>query len=236
MPELTNSTALVETIRYDDALQMRNTLDEDHMQDLIDAFKSGEEIPPVELFEDEDGVRWIGDGNHRFKAAQFAGIKAIPARILPGGRPAAFRRALGANAEHNALRRTNSDKRKAVKMALNSHNAIFGTDKIKNVAVAEVCAVAESFVRKIRKELEEKDPHAKPKDPLGREPEQIFMDFYFGKRGGLIPRLRYSMDSPDYAGIDRQHWAAVVDELGQILRKAEERAGLMVGANRRHNK
>ena len=133
-------------------LQMREEIDHTHVDDLKGHL---DELPPITVFQDGEFDRYfIGDGWHRFLAHKLSNKKQIKADIRPGGKDAALRHSLGANAEHDALRRTNRDKRKAVKIALKSHSAIFGTDKIKNVAVAELCKVAESFVRKVRKELE----------------------------------------------------------------------------------
>lgn len=134
-------------------LQMREEIDHTHVDDLKEHL---DELPPITVFQDGEFDRYfIGDGWHRFLAHKCSDKKSIKADIRPGGKAAALRHALGANSEHNALRRTNRDKRKAVKIALKSHSAIFGTDKIKNVAVAELCRIAESFVRKVRKEIEE---------------------------------------------------------------------------------
>jgi uncharacterized ParB-like nuclease family protein len=133
-------------------LQMREDIDHTHVDDLKETLS---ELPPITVFTNEEtSMYWIGDGWHRFLAHKNSNQKQIKATIHPGGREAALKHALGANAEHNALRRTNRDKRKAVIACLKSHSAIFGTEKIKNVAVADQCKVAESFVRKIRKETE----------------------------------------------------------------------------------
>lgn len=164
---------------YETDTQLREDIDHTHVDDLKDYL---DDLPPITLFQGDDGAYNIGDGWHRYHAFANSNRREIPAIVHPGGKAAALRYALGANAEHNALRRTNRDKRKSVLACLKSHSAIFGTEKIKNVDVAEVCKVAESFVRKIRKEQEKSstpDPSnpSHPSDPAtGADPQQDFFD------------------------------------------------------------
>ena len=155
-PELVQIGLIVETVI--DELQMREDIDSQHVDDLKDCL---DDLPPITVFADDirnspSAIRYfIGDGWHRFLAHKLSSKKQIKAIVHPGGKDAALRCALGANAEHNALRRTNRDKRKAVERALKSYNTILGSGKIKNVSVAELCKVTEGLVRKIRKEMED---------------------------------------------------------------------------------
>src|SRR5688500_11393353 len=55
---------------------------------------------------------WLADGFHRVASAELAGAGDLPADIRPGGRRAALRFALGANAAHG-LPRTREDKQRA---------------------------------------------------------------------------------------------------------------------------
>lgn len=145
-------------------LQIRCENDPDQIDNIKEALAAGEKLPPIVLFYDKsDKKYYIGDGWHRYYAYRETKSKdSILAEVRNGTRQSAMVYALGANANHG-LRRTNADKRNAVEIALKSHNAIFETNKIKNVAVAELCKVAESFVRKIRKEQAETSIKPEPK-------------------------------------------------------------------------
>lgn len=135
----------------DTDLQIRCENDPDQIDNIKEAIEKGERLPPIVLFQEHNEKFHIADGWHRYYAHREKKTKTIEAYVHEGTKEDALKYALGANANHG-LRRTNQDKRNAVLIALKSHNAIFKTDKIKNVAVAELCKVAESFVRKIRKE------------------------------------------------------------------------------------
>jgi ParB-like chromosome segregation protein Spo0J len=62
-------------------------------------------------------TRWAADCFHRVRAAETAGLDAVPAIQLNGTRRNALLRACGANATHGA-RRTNADKRQAIETLL----------------------------------------------------------------------------------------------------------------------
>lgn len=108
----------------------------------------GYHFPPVVAFWDEsEGTYFLGDGWHRVFAAQAAGLSEVPAIVAPGGRGEALRYALKANANHG-LPRTNADKRKCVRKALEL--APEASDR----GIAEMTAVSRAFVGKVRRELE----------------------------------------------------------------------------------
>lgn len=232
MPKSRIVTIPVSQLFFDQELQMREGFDEDHLEALISHIKAGGELPPIKVFpaQGSDPIGrngehyYIADGNHRGMAHRRAGVDLINVEQMTGGRSAALKHALGANAEHNALRRTNRDKRKAVFCALNSYSTIFGETKIKNVAVAEACRVAESFVRKIRLEL--KGEKKKRIDGKSRDAEQLFLNLFFNKRRGAIPQLKEQLESPDFAQISQDKWAELHGELKALTEMAEERAGL----------
>lgn len=141
----------INTIIEDIELQMREDIDFDHVDSLKEHL---DELPPIELYEDSTtGKYYIGDGWHRFLAHKLEKKKTIRAIIHLGGRKAAILRAIGANAEHNALRRTNRDKRKAVIFALKSYSTIFSDSKISAREIARACRVTHPFVLKIQKEV-----------------------------------------------------------------------------------
>jgi uncharacterized ParB-like nuclease family protein len=132
-------------ISADAATQMRVDMDDDQVANCEEAYRAKAAIPPIDVFEG-DGTYYIGDGWHRYHGARRAGLKNIAANVWPGGRPAAIKHALGANATHG-LRRSNSDKRKAVRVALGEF------PDLSNRAIAEMCKVSDPFVSKLRPEV-----------------------------------------------------------------------------------
>ena len=138
----------VSDIRLDGNTQMRVTLVTDTIREYSDEMHAGVEFPPVIVYHDGTDY-WLADGFHRVHAAPLAGRASVLANIYEGTDRDARRHAMGANADHG-LRRTNSDKRNAVEMALADEE----WSKLPNTEIAKMCAVAESFVRKIKQEHE----------------------------------------------------------------------------------
>jgi hypothetical protein len=150
-------------------LQMREDIDHTHVDELKECLS---ELPPITVFADEEtsSQYWIGDGWHRFLAHKLTNKKEIAAIVHPGGKAAALKHALGANAEHNALRRTNRDKRKAVKIALGAYNTH------SNREIAKLCRVTEGLVRLVKKELEVATVDTNSSGSGKQKPSQI--DFF----------------------------------------------------------
>lgn len=105
----------------------------------------GDAFPPVELFRDETGALWLGDGVHRVEAARKNGFTTIAARVSEGGRLAALRHAAGANESHG-LRRTNEDKRRAVTMLLDDPEMAQLSDR----QLAELARVSHPLVAEVK--------------------------------------------------------------------------------------
>jgi len=98
---------------------------------------------------------WLADGFHRYYAAQQTkGRSSVACDIREGNLEDAQNFALSANSRHG-LRRTNEDKRHAVRAALSMKR---WEDK-SNAMVAEACGVSDRFVAKIRKEIESSTPN-----------------------------------------------------------------------------
>lgn len=189
----------IDRIITDNALQMRaDGIDIDFADTLADVLQADQQaqLNPVTAFSDEreDGLWYfLGDGNHRNTAYKFAGRKSIPAVVCPGGRDAAWRFALGANADQQAKPRTRKDARKAVQEAI--MHCIFSKPKkerLSQVEIAEICKVNQSTVSRIYKELS-KSSVSTGKDgksyPAAKAPEQL--DFY-----GIL--------SKEWAVVDKQ--------------------------------
>lgn len=106
----------IDKIRRDGGTQIRVALDENTLKDYGDSMLDGANFPPVEIFYDGADY-WLGDGFHRVVASEMAGFKDIFANVRPGTRRDAILHGVGANSQHG-LRRTNADKRRAVRVLL----------------------------------------------------------------------------------------------------------------------
>jgi len=136
----------------DTSIQCRASVDIVTVNAYAESMGEGDEFPPVDLF--TDGERfWIGDGWHRIMAADMIGAKHIEADVSEGGRAAALKAALKANAVHG-LRRTNADKRRCVEVALQEFGGLSSR------AIAEMCGVSNHMVDEIRPKAMGENPNA----------------------------------------------------------------------------
>ncbi len=133
-------TVLRSLIQMDPEIQPREKIDLEVVRQYREEMEAGDEFPPPILF--YDGERyWPGDGFHRILAQE--GKEHIEADVRPGTRKDARLFACGANATHG-LRRTNADKRRAVKMALEE----MGEESDR--AIAKHCGVSQPFIGMVR--------------------------------------------------------------------------------------
>jgi hypothetical protein len=100
---------------------------------------------PIDVFSDVQSY-YIGDGWHRFMAAAKAGLTVVPCTMHTGGEREARLFAAGAN---KGLRRTQSDKRRAVEIMLNDPEWCDWSDG----KIADHCGVTQPFVSKVRAEF-----------------------------------------------------------------------------------
>ena len=103
-------------IQVNPALQCRTGLDSGAVDDFAEAYRRGENLPPVDLY-DVGGELVPVDGFHRIAAASLSGLETVRANIYKGDMTAAAWHAAGANRTHG-VRRTTADKHKAVEAAL----------------------------------------------------------------------------------------------------------------------
>lgn len=184
-------------IEKDMALQIRCQNDVDQIDNLCAAIEEGHDIPPVDLFWDETAKRYfIGDGWHRILAYEQRGWEDIPAIVHQGGRPAALKHALGANASHG-LRRTNKDKRRAIEIATSEF------PRLSNVAIAELCKVTDKTVARYRPQTEEKllgkDGKERPANLPKQAPAQIdFWEVLRDDYGSALNKVRLIWRSDDF--------------------------------------
>ena len=134
----------LDAIELDVSIQCRAHIDTAVVNEYAEAMTDGATFPPIMLFA-ADGKHYIGDGWHRVMASKQIGALGIPATVEPGGRAAALKYALGANALHGH-RRTNADKRRAVEIAIREF------PKVSTAVLASMCGVSRPFVDGLRQQ------------------------------------------------------------------------------------
>lgn len=135
----------LKAIRLNAGTQTRAHIDDATVAEYAEAMERGDRFPPVVVFQN-NGDFIMADGFHRFRAASRARLTHLYAEIRQGTRRDALKFALAANHKHG-LRRTNADKRHAVRMAL----AEFGN--LSDRLLAEMCCVSQPFVGNVRQQL-----------------------------------------------------------------------------------
>ena len=138
-------------IRIDLGTQARRETNDETVQEYAELMESGVIFPSCSVFFDVETQQYImADGFHRL----LAHLKAKPNDAIVvdqylGNVEDARWFAIGANRSHG-LKRSNEDKRNAVKMALLHENGVGKSNR----SIAEHVGVHEKSVRNIRQELE----------------------------------------------------------------------------------
>ena len=131
-------------VRLDGGTQVRVDLYvDDVVQSYADAIEAGEELPPIDVVDDGDNL-WLVDGYHRHAAHLRLRRAVISARVTRGTREDAQWLAAAANADHG-LRRTNADKRAAVRLALANPRAA----KLSISQIAKHCRVSRQLAEDV---------------------------------------------------------------------------------------
>lgn len=151
----------IEEIQQERNLQMRVRLDDDTVREYASRMvapktghvedKEGVQFEPIELVESDSGTLYLVDGWHRLEAAKKKKIKKFQARIKPGNRKRALELSLIANARHG-LRRTRSDKQRAIRSALNDDEWVKRSDGW----IADMCGVSQPTVSALRRQMVDK--------------------------------------------------------------------------------
>jgi ParB-like chromosome segregation protein Spo0J len=169
---------------------MRVELSEATVQEYADLYQEGKDLPPIRVIYDGSNY-WLYDGFTRWHARRRAGLATIPCEITEGTQRDAVLLACGANAEHG-LKRSNADKRKAVETLLADKQ----WGKKSQRWIADMCAVSETYVRKIISEsganvrtsdaVEGTDGKVYPakKKPSQTPAQQQVKDFFSGNSDG----------------------------------------------------
>lgn len=133
-------------IRRDGGTQPRAYIDDQTVENYAESLTEGEALPPIVVFYDGTDY-WLADGYHRYYAAEKLTWKTYPCEIHQGTRRDAVLYSVGANSVHG-LPRSNGDKRRSVETLVKDEE----WGKWSNCEIARRCAVAESFVRKVKGE------------------------------------------------------------------------------------
>ena len=138
-------------IIFDAGTQARVRTDIKTCQSYIESMKDGVEFPPLDVFNDGTSPKYVlGDGFHRLQShCSFRPNEPIKCRVHLGTVSDAIIFAAGANATHG-FRRSNEDKRKAVKMILLEPQCVTWSDR----KIADHVQVGKTLVFNVRTALE----------------------------------------------------------------------------------
>ena len=134
-------------IRMDGGTQPRAALNSHAIEEYATAMTSGTMFPPIAVFYDGENY-WLADGFHRVSAASTAGLEVIECDVHQGTLEDAQWYSFSAN-KANGLRRTNNDKQRAVKAALQHPRSA----ALSNSEIARHCGVTTPMVGKWRDHL-----------------------------------------------------------------------------------
>lgn len=134
-------------IRTDGGTQPRSEIDMGVVAEYAEDMKRGENFPPVQVMYDGQDY-WLYDGFHRLRAAEKLGHGGIEAEVHQGTKEDAQWASLAANKRHG-LRRSQADKRRAIKRALKGWG-----EKKSNNQIAQHIGCSDRTVGKYRRELE----------------------------------------------------------------------------------
>lgn len=144
----------LELFKDDPKLQMRLDLDEDGIERMAEAYKDGEDFPPIEaVYDDKEKEYYLYDGHRRCKAAALAGYTSLVCILRHGTYRDAQLLAIAANQQHDKVgrSRTRQDKRRAVERLLNDSEWCKWSDS----KISEFVGVSHGLVGLVRRELQE---------------------------------------------------------------------------------
>lgn len=137
----------IEQIRIDGGTQNRVEINQEAVKEYAETITEGAKFPPIIVF--FDGINyWLADGFHRYHAHRDIKALDIDVDVKNGTKRDAVLYSVGVNATHG-LKRTNSDKRKAVETLLNDPEWSKWSDR----EIARACVVSPDTVGRIRKEF-----------------------------------------------------------------------------------
>lgn len=158
---------LLSQIKIADGTQSRVEIRDDIVREYAELIGDGHSFPAVKVF-GRDGDYWLADGFHRYMAHHRCGISEIECDVTEGGLRDAMFFSFGANADHG-LRRTNEDKRKALRTILKD----IEWSEMSVREISETAKVSKSMVHSVMKEFQvtklERKPEIKHEKPPKKE-------------------------------------------------------------------
>jgi len=156
----------LDTIVSQMRFQPREKIDESTVAEYTESWKAKAKFPPIDVFTTDRVTYLLAHGFHRYMSATRAGLTKIEANIHVGGEREAKLFACGANADQEkvGLRRTNADKRYAVKMLLGDPEWA----KRSVNWIAQTCRVSGNLVRDVFKKGSCSSARSRVKAPDGR--------------------------------------------------------------------
>lgn len=134
----------LDSIRAEIQAQPRAAMLTDEVAHYSEAMVRGDTFPPLVVYFDGT-VYWLADGFHRYHAARGLGLAKFACDVRNGGLRDAVLHSVGANEAHG-IRRTNEDKRRAVKRLLDDVEWC----QWSNREIARRCAVDDKTVAALR--------------------------------------------------------------------------------------
>lgn len=156
-PIVETATIELKKLVIDAGTQPRVAIGDETVKDYAETIKQAvkteqpnpfDSLPPESLpqvFRDPTGRCVLADGFHRYGAHKGAHVKEMTVAIRNGTERDALRFSLGTNTSHG-VQRTNKDKQRAVKLALNDPE--WAT--MSNTEIARTAGVSEFLVRELR--------------------------------------------------------------------------------------
>jgi alkylated DNA repair protein (DNA oxidative demethylase) len=143
----------LDLLRLDEEIQTRKVRESESLDLLRELYRDDpQELPPLVVFRDEEGVNWLADGHYRYRAAcdvlDAAGPRAIRAEVHRGTKRDAILYAAGANKHGQSL--TSAEKRRVVERLLNDPEWLQWSDR----EIARHTGTSNGFVSGIRQKLE----------------------------------------------------------------------------------
>ncbi len=115
-PKPTTESIKIIRIAVDDQTHPRAKLNQAVVAEYSEAMRNGDVFPPIDIFCKGTSI-YLADGRHRIEAARRLARTTILAEVHSGDHRDAILFALAANTTHG-VRRSNADKRKAVRIVL----------------------------------------------------------------------------------------------------------------------
>ncbi len=182
-------TAIPETLNLE-RLKVRASRNQEYIDDIARNMSDGVQYPPINVIVDGQ-YEYLTDGEHRLLGSIKAG-KRIQVNSKRGTREEAVQAACGANVDHG-LRRTNADKREAVKLAMKT----FPGKSDRNIA--KICMVNHHLVNDVRIELNPEELPSVPETAENAPPTggaRGRTPTHTTRSGGKNGRLRLAQDAP----------------------------------------